>query len=49
VDRRGWKIPPELMESRAEGEAEKSGVILEGKGGISRLCCDYLSDVLLAC
>jgi hypothetical protein len=30
VDRRGWKIP-ELMESRAEMEAEKIGVIFEGK------------------
>jgi hypothetical protein len=48
VDRRGWKIP-ELMESSAEMEAEKIGVIFEGKGEISRLCCDYLSDVLLSC
>jgi hypothetical protein len=34
---------------RAEVEAEKSGVMLEGKGELSRLCCDYLSDVLLSC
>jgi hypothetical protein len=48
VDRRGWKVA-ELMMSRAEGEAEKSGVMLEGKGEISRLCCDDLSDMLLSC
>jgi hypothetical protein len=42
VDRRGWKIP-ELMESSAEGEAEKSGVILYLRGKEKFLVCAVIT------